>query len=442
MASFLAHTIRSYHTLRKSDPSSEKGMAWKCILENVTYRLDTNAAMSKVLALKQFVRLARTILKGDKCFHSYDRESDVAVLEAQFVYIELEEDSMLRQAPTPPSLFISKSHLPSVLSFWELIRLAFFTLPIILRTYGNEKDRMNLSMHVLQVAENAALLKFCKEKGIKHIYDFAPYLIDHNWSYLLLREQGIRVTKLPSPGPLATHHDILFADELVVSTPYQLEEVEALPNIHVEKINKWLLESAFLYIDRYIEMDKEPPSKTVAFYSHGGWLRLAQGHTDDGLNIPAAEKRLLEHLATFVKAHPDFKVLIYPHPREKKDEVWERTQSFYASFFQDLPFEIVPKDTRTTESFEQADIAVASFSTILYERIFCGYKTLIGNFGIAGFPMTNSSLEAICFDTEVALHSQLNALSSMSRDEYFETYGLTEYRYSTYPYFKEHGTDH
>lgn len=52
-------------------------------------------------------------------------------------------------------------------------------------------------MHILQVAENAGMLSFCDRFGIKHIYDYAPNLIDNNWKYLLLKERGIKMIQNP-----------------------------------------------------------------------------------------------------------------------------------------------------------------------------------------------------------------------------------------------------
>lgn len=127
-------------------------------------------------------------------------------------------------------------------------------------------------------------------------------------------------------------------------TPYQFEEVERLPNVRRSVDLKWLLESAFDYIDEYEGKSISPPKNTIGYYSHGGWLRQAQGHSDDGLNIPNAEKTLLQHLGEFVKRNPEFTVHVYPHPREKQPEVWDDTMQFYGSFFEEGRFIMAPRD--------------------------------------------------------------------------------------------------
>jgi hypothetical protein len=99
--------------------------------------------------------------------------------------------------------------------------------------------------------------------------------------------------------------------------------------------------------------------------------------------------------------------------------------------------DIAGKEVRTSGSFEQVDIAMAAFSTILYERMFCGFKTLIGNYGFESFPMKSSSLRNICFHDSQQMDKLVVDASGMSKDKFFDTHGLIGYRYFEYPYFSD-----
>ncbi|MFT4778429.1 MAG: hypothetical protein ACI923_000959, partial [Flavobacteriales bacterium] len=99
--------------------------------------------------------------------------------------------------------------------------------------------------------------------------------------------------------------------------------------------------------------------------------------------------------------------------------------------------EIVQQGVQTSKAFNQVDIAVAAFSTILYERLFCGFKTFIGNYGMNHFPLPNSSLETICFNNETQLKELLVKASQITRKDFFQEFGLKPYHFTEYPYFQQ-----
>jgi hypothetical protein len=264
-----------------------------------------------------------------------------------------------------------------------------------------------------------------------------PFFVDGNYLSLLVKSAGVKISKLPSPGPLKTHNHILLGTELLLSSQYQFEELALLPNIHIKEVKKWVPEYAFTYIDRYKEGQFVPPALTIGFYSHGGWLRKSQGHADDGLSIPDAEHQLLTDLSKFLEENKSFSLRIYPHPREKRPEIIEQTREFYAGYFKSSNFELAGPEVRTSMAFEQCDIGLAAFSTILYERLFCAFKTLIGNYGFPDFPHAESPLNNICFASFSGLEEKLLSASKQSQDDFFKDRGLAGYRYQDYPYFSD-----
>lgn len=438
MANPLQQSIRAFKKAKQASPHSFDGLAFECMTANVSYRLNQQEAASATIGIRVFVRTLKKMLAGGNAHKDLNGDSKTAILESDFVFEDLETTYVSKLSGNKPGVFISKHDLPRELkATGGLLQYALFAIPFILKTLFSSKDRGNLAMQLAFVAEIAGLIHLIQRKNLIQVYDFAPYLIDANLAYLATKSDDFTYSKLPSPGPLSTHHHILFCDELILSSPYQFEEIKKLPNIHYTRLQKWIPEYGFTYIDQYISLKDEAPSQTIGYYSHGGWLRQAQGHTDDGLNIPEAEEQLLKDLGTFLATNSTFKLIIFPHPREKKEAVWNDTIAFYEQFFpQNEHVSINEQGLQTSKAFHHVDIAVAAFSTILYERLFCGYKTFIGNYGMDHFPMKNSSLSPICFNNAATLSSLLLKASELRRNDYFQHFKLNEYHFSAYPYFQ------
>jgi hypothetical protein len=87
----------------------------------------------------------------------------------------------------------------------------------------------------------------------------------------------------------------------------------------------------------------------------------------------------------------------------------------------------------TAHTFHHADVAVVAFSTIMFERLGCGYKTIIGNYSIPSFPMDGSPLENIVFRDSDAFRRLLKHALSVSRTEFFSKAGLSDYPLAAQP---------
>jgi hypothetical protein len=252
--------------------------------------------------------------------------------------------------------------------------------------------------------------------------------------YLIFKKKGITVFKIPSSGPLATHHKILLADYAALSTPYHYEEVKKFEStIRVKHIHFWPPERAHLYYSRYKENSQWEESGTIGFYSHGEWLRKAEKHSEIGTRIGEAEEAILRMLGAIVNQNVNYKLRIFPHPRELKAEVYSEMMAYYQHCIGHDSFEIFTEQGGTSQHFAKAEIAIAAFSTILYERLYSGYKTLIGNMFIDNFPMNQSPLNSICFKNRDELEILLQRFGGMEANNFFEMTGLENYRLDAYP---------
>jgi hypothetical protein len=286
-----------------------------------------------------------------------------------------------------------------------------------------------VALLIREVHEMTALMSVLDDLAAKHLFNFIPFEVDTNLISLLCRDQRVEVTLIPSAGPLRTHNHTLLGEELIVSTPYHLEELSELrDSIRVKRVTRWIPERTQQFFRQYFSAP-EPPAQTIGFYSHGSWLRELQQHAENGLGIEQAEEQLTRDMSAFLKKHPQFSMIIFAHPREKQSSLLAQTEAHYRRYF-DLDtgqVRLATLEEKTPLCFHKVDVAVAAFSTVQYERLFCGYKMLIGVYGIKGFPMEGSSLSSICFHNAEALEQFILRSSEMSRPEFFVHFGLEDY---------------
>ncbi len=430
------HVIQSYKHMPRAEADSDDALAWQCMCENVTYRLDNNADNTPSIGFRVLWRTLKKIRSGAGAVQQIEGGN-----HKHLVFDGIARSSAHRVEYTEtetrirPGWYIAKEDLPGHLQ-GKVSATSFMlkALPIAVQCFVSPKQRANRALHIVHLAEATALRAFIAEKNIDVLYDYAPYHIDSNWLYLLNRDLLTSYIKIPSPGPLRTHNAITLCDTLIVSSGYHEEELQTLPNIRFNKKVKWVVEQAHGYLGRYLSGNLATPQPyTLGFYSHASWLRKAQGHRSDGLNIDAAEEELLSFLKSFLKHHPNYRLTIFMHPREKRESVIDNARKYYTERLDSPNISFAHPSTKTSQSFEQVDIALAAFSTIVYERLFCGYKTLIGNMNIPNFPLKGSVLNNICFSDAAQMTTLIERSAQQPEEAFFQSNQLENYHYKAYP---------
>lgn len=415
----------------------EERLAGKCLLENMSYRLDQSANTDRLIGFKETIRIIKRINGMGDCAHAVKSfaKSNAAVLSGAFSNEVGIIEYISKSTNATPDFFISRDLLGGKFAngnkgLFSWLVFAFITS---VKCIFSSK-RANQALIIREVAELAWLLDFLKENQITHLYNFFPYEKDANLISLGCRSEQIISTLIPSSGPLSLHNHTMIADEIVFVTPYHYEEFNAhlKGTIIGKRILKWIPEKAYTYIDRYAHKTFEEKKRVLGYYSHGSWLRNEQGHSSDGLNLLDSEERVLKDITRFLNEFPDYSVLIFTHPRERSAAVLNQTENYYNQRFPEGRFTLVNSKIKTAESFELIDIAVAAYSSIVYERLFCGFKMIIGTEGIQGFPMKGSSLEHISYIGYDHMKSMILRFTELSNEEFFTQLNLTEYRYTAY----------
>lgn len=439
MISELRHVISSYYRVRNAWTSGVKNtndyLAATCLFENLSYRLLESDRKDRLLGFRIIIRVMRRIFKSNQGIKCFDPKADELLISGTIAIQDRVTEYIKRSGKANLHSYVAKD----VMTFDGVskVKLLLNLLPFaVMQSFRAmfSPYRQGVALSIAEVVEIAYILHYIKVNKIKRVYDFVPYEIDSNFMYIIFQESGIEMVKVPSSGPLATHHKILLADEVVFSTPYHLEELQKFrDSFRVKNVLAWPPERAFQYYPKY---KNDPPAAapaTLGFYSHGEWLRRLEKHSAYGGRIGEAEETILKYLGRYVSEHPHIRLIVFPHPREMRPDVAAQMKSFYLKAIGHERFEIAQFTGGTTQHFDKADLAVAAFSTILYERLYCGYKTLIGNMAIGEFPMNASPLNNICFRTYEGMSNLISEYSSKPVAHFFEQTRLEPFRAIHYP---------
>jgi hypothetical protein len=287
--------------------------------------------------------------------------------------------------------------------------------------------RAAFSLLLEEVIVLANLLGICRTKHVNTIYHFSIYEVFSNLFTQVLMTQSIMVVKIPSEVPLALWNKDLLASELVICNAYQYEEIKAYKeNMIFDSTMFWGPELILDIKDLYKKQVQVAPEFTIGFYSTGGWLRKLLGHIDQGMKIEEQEMKVKHALRNYAKKK-DISIGIFLHPREKKQEYLGKTKEHYQQLFEGIKYEFMPFDIPNNKLFEKVDLAVAFNTTIMYERLYCGFKCLFVPLELDNFPVKGSALRNICAYNETELEEKMEKFTSMSKNDYFRVNELETY---------------
>ena len=428
-----------YYLLPFSAQGSHEKLAWECLLKNTTYRLDKAADQQPSIGLRVLYRTLRRIRSGTPAELKLAGVKTHVIYDANHNHAEQKKEYVSAHRGLSPGTYLSKENIVTLINKPLAIALIILvSLPLVLLCFLRKRHRTNRALHISHLAEASALVHFLNKQPNSILYDFAPYHIDSNWLYTLASKFTREYVKLPSPGPLTTHHSKLLSEVLIVTSAYQEYEIDHLANVRCNRIEKWLVERALGYIDLYASSNYQaPPSCSIGYYSHASWLRARENHREIGFDIQTSEETLLRALSEFLATHHDYKLTVFLHPRERKPEVINDTLSYYRQFIAADSFEVSDASLPSAKAFNAVDVSVSALSTILFERLFCGFKTLIWNFGMTDFPLRGSTLETISVNTTAELTKLIEQSARSSQSEFFKVHGLEAYRFNVYPYFSD-----
>lgn len=311
------------------------------------------------------------------------------------------------------------------------ISLVVLHYPFIILLSLFSKNKLKYPFHVLNTIEGINLLYILRNHKINKLHYFCIYESDSNLLAYVLMKCGMYINKIPSEVPLQFWNKIIVADSLSFCFRYQEEEFEYYKKtMHVKSINHWIPESSLNLEDDYVAAVRKTEIDTIGFYSSGMWYRKMID-TLDLENAELYEKELLEYLLFFVHKYPKYTLKVYLHPIEK--EHMDKAMVYYNSF----PYRVEFADAKVPnpKQFFNSDVVVTLYSTLAFERIFWGYKTIIFPLGQKDFPIEKSILNLICAKTQETLSDKLLEALETPAENYFKNKRMSNYCFSNYSIF-------
>lgn len=397
--------------------ASEFQWVYERSMNDLSYRLPDAAKLDPWIGFKEFYRVIKR-----KTYKQAQLQSGHLMLVSTSNQIQIAKAYVVANLNSTEAVHvISRENLkisPSV-------RFLLFSFFVSIQCIWS-KNRLNLALQIREVMEWACVLKLMQANQLSSFIDFTPFEKDANLLSLLLREQGIHVMKIPSPGPLSAHHTHLIANTVVCSSAYHLEEIVHFTNWTYDHLLHWPPEQYHTYEHLY-QIKHNTPSNSIAFYSHGEWVRREEGHADPGLGILENEAIILSELRTFLRENNHITLVIYPHPKERKRK---DMLAHYTQILSDCSFHIFDGETPTAWNFHKEDLAIMAYSTLLFERLSLGFKTLFVSAQAGSFPISTSPLNNICIRSEAEFQMKLKNALQESQIEFFENNQLQTYRLS------------
>lgn len=359
----------------------------------------------------------------------YDNDSSVANEKARIAHIEYFLKKRVDGSIWKDSLLSYFGLADKFLQLFFETLLFIFLLPLNLFV----QYRGSLGLIFVEYIELVNLLKITQDIKVKELYFYSIYEKDSNISSIALQGRGIKVYKITSLTPLKFWNSIIVAaDKLILCDTNQLDELDGFKEtIKAGQVEIWGPETIVGSAAYYSNGDKYNTNKNViGFYSTATYIRALQGEVDQK-NSKRNEDTVKEYLAEYLRLNPTKSLIIFPHPREKKQENREMVEAHYKTFFNGLNYKIFQSQLPSSQCFDAADLGVAMYSSVIYERLYFGFKCLMMPFGKDGMELPGKALNYICAKDKAELFAKADQFSGYSVTEYFEKTGLKQSPFMT-----------
>ena len=327
-------------------------------------------------------------------------------------------------------MVISKDNLLNYYSFSSfaitILFLSFSFLPVFLLSIFS-KNKLTYPLLISEIIECFILSELLYKHKIKQLFYFNIYERDSNIVAYYLMSRAIYINKIPSEVPIYFWNQIIIANTLCICFPYQLEEYSQFKEtIFVDQTKNWGPErivNAPKYLLKKNKNTNKPKYK-IGFYTGGYWLRSKKGDVIVG-DYVSVENELIKNLVEYVKIN-NIQIIFYLHPRELKEENLVMTKNYYSEIDKNKNIHISYENIPSLLKLNDVDLGISIKSTLMFERIFYGYKTLFYCFKQKDFPIRKSSLENIFID-KYTYNEVISKSLSLNNSKFFHHFNITKY---------------
>jgi hypothetical protein len=400
-------------------------------LDKVSLRLPANYETDVLTGFRIVKRVLEKLFSKEAPFIDYSNSGNhSAIFDISHQQAELRGNYVEHFSGEQQDMLISKEGLISYNdSTGKLKAMAFvflFSIPLTVASFFS-KRKYHWPLLLMESVESDMLLRIVNKKRIAKLHYFCIYERDANLNAFLLMQKGIYVNKIPSEVPLAFWNRIIVSNCLSFCFAYQEEEYRVFSNtMNIGLTNLWGPELILNNINYLKGKHLEDYKYDVGFYSSGMWLRkLDNAIVIDDTSVES-EKWLLEEIFKFCKMKGN-SMRIYTHPIEKKIEKREKTLNHYKEYLNHEFVSIQDFEKGSNEEFDKVNICISLFSTLMFERLYCGFKTVLVPIGAKDFPLSGSSMKNLCVYNNAELFNILNECLNINSLEFFEKMNIRNY---------------
>ena len=402
-------------------------------LSKVSYRIPRKEKNDYLAGLRIMKRLVFDVFSKQANCILFPSNTHIAVYDGDDRSASLREAYIQHFANEKPKLHISRNNLlynsPFLFRLKSLLLIALLFVPITVFSLFNS-NRSGPAFLLREYLESCRLLNILQIHGITKLHHFCIFERDANISAHILMQSGIVVNKIPSEVPLHFFNKTIVASSLSFCFAYQQEEFLAYhQSMFVKTTQHWAPELILKAPQRFLMKRKGELLKNqtnLGFYSSGNWLREKLGDVDLGHNDKENEELLLKMLIQLAESKK-LSLTIFLHPIEKRLANKALTDAYYVPLVKSSGIQIGPLNQASIESFDTVNLAVSLYSTLMFERIYLGFKTILAPWGYPEFPMANSPFKNICVMEPNALAEKIQYNLELSPLDFFNKNQISHY---------------
>ena len=382
-------------------------------LSKITFRLPNESKNDFFITIRIFKRIIVNLFTRKKAFLKLNQNTHTAIFDVNHNAFELRDNYIKTYSGENCSSFISKNDLISFKSFYltmfYVVFLILSFLPIFLISLFS-KNKFHYPLMIQEFLETIQLVYLVKKNDISKMHYFCIYERDSNICAFILMKFGVYVNKIPSEVPLCFFNKSIISNELSFCFSYQKEEFDLYrKTMFVEKTNLWAPEQLLNAPKRFLtpNRNERKPTHDIGFFSSGNWLRAKLGDIDLEHQDKENEELILRGLIKYSQQN-NLKMRLFLHPLEKKSQHKELSDVYYKEFLHYENVTLADTTIASIEGFDDINLAVSLYSTLMFERIYLGFKTIIAPFDYDEFPIKQSSLNHICVHNMEELYFKLD----------------------------------
>lgn len=399
-------------------------------LYKTTYRFPKKNLNDIFMSFRIYKRMFFAIINKKKSFVHYNQFNGYAAFDGSLKGAELRFNYLKAFDKQSPDLIISKDDLLYYMDFFTtLISISFlaFTLVPVAIISLFSKNKFHFPLIMKECLECFYLQELLLKHKIKTVNYFCIYERDANLCAYILMKAGFYVNKIPSEVPLTFFNQVIVANQLSFCFAYQQEEFEEFKQtMFVDKTELWAPEQILNAPERFLSKREFEPQHDIGFFSSGNWLRAELGDVDLGHNDKENEELILRGLITYSETN-NLRLKIFLHPIEKKIENRVAFEKYYFEFSEIKNICIADYNTPSIAGFDEINIGVSLYSTLMFERIYLGFKTILAPLGYDEFPIKESFFKNICANNINELYSKLDSNLNLSTKDFFQKNHISKY---------------